>query len=756
METARTLRPIFTHCIRILLAAIMCSGVAEASQVRGRVLDESGAAIAGARVELQSAGTVRQSVTDNGGFFSIFLPDSSGTIRVSAQGFSTSLLKFQDLRGELTIKLRPAPVAQTVVVTGERNRSRMDETAANIVLLTATEVSSRAAPTLDDALRQVPGFTLFRRSNSLTANPTTQGASARGVGASGASRVLVLEDGVPLNDPFGGWVFWDRVPRVAVARAEVLRGGESLYGSGALGGVVDLAMDRHDNRATVEAAGDSLSGRDFQGVVGRQFGGWIVSGDGESFANEGTFTVAASDRGRVDAPASLSFGNGHARMEHRVGNSETAFIAGGLFAEQRNNGTVLQVNSVHLGSLSSGIDAAGAHNAFSVRLYGSGEHYHQSFSSIASNRNSELLTRWQTAPSDQLGFSAQWMRSWSAWQITGGADGRFIHGETDETAFIANSPVNLSASGGMDHLLAGFLEMATTIKRVRASMGARVDRWSNTDGFNRLTTLSNGATTLKSLSPHTETAYSPRAGAVYSASERWQITAAAYAAFRAPTLNELYRSFRQGNVLTLANEALKAEHLRGGEAGIRYLRRRMIVSGTFFRDNVDNPAGNITLTVTPNLITRQRQNIGAMRIAGSDVDFLILLPRIQLRAGYEYVSSVVSSFSANPGLVGKAVPQVPAHSGSFSAIIAVPRHWTIAALARVASRQFDDDLNTFVLGRYSTVGLSVARQTGSVTWFANVSNLLDARIQTAATPVPTYASPRIISGGMRFIAGRPN
>ena len=86
--------------------------------------------------------------------------------------------------------------------------------AAPVVRLAAAPVA------LDDVLRQIPGFTLFRRSGSRTANPTAQGPSLRGIGGSGASRALVLADGVPLNDPFGGWVAWGRVPRLALAQAD--------------------------------------------------------------------------------------------------------------------------------------------------------------------------------------------------------------------------------------------------------------------------------------------------------------------------------------------------------------------------------------------------------------------------------------------------------------------------------------------------------------------------------------------------------
>ncbi len=719
------------------------------------MVDETGAAIAGAQVQLDFGQTVSNLSTDAAGIFVVVPSAASGKVKVSAPGFSPTVLEWNQSLSSITITLKPAPVSDIVVVTGERSPTHMDETAANIVLLTPAELNSRAVLTLDDALRQVPGFTLFRRSNSLTANPTTQGASARGVGASGASRVLVLNDGIPLNDAFGGWVFWDRLPRLAIDRAEVLRGGESLYGSSAFGGVVDLITQPSANLITIEGAGDSLSGHDVQGVISHKFGRWLLSGTGESFGNDGAFIVASQDRGLVDAPAALSFGNAGVRIERKLGSTGTAFLSGGLFSEERNNGTVLQINNTHLGALSSGIDAAVGKNAFSFRLYGTGEHYHQSFTSIASDRNSEALTRWQTAPSDQIGFSTQWMRPVAALQITAGIDGRFIHGETDETAFSANLPTSLNAAGGRDNLLGGFAELSATItRRLRASVGVRADHWSNEDGFNRTTPLSTNLTTLTALDPHSETAYSPRAGVVYSVTDQWQLTASAYGAFRAPTLNELYRSFRQGNVLTLSNEELQAEHLQGGEAGIRYLRRRMMVSGVFFRENVDDPVGNITLSTTPALITRERQNIGGLRTMGADVDFLVILPRIQLRAGYEYVHAIVSSFSANPVLVGNFVPQVPAHSGSVSAVYAAPRHWTIIALARAASRQFDDDLNTFPLNPYSVFGLSVSKQTRQLTWFASAANILDAKIQTAATPIFNYASPRVISAGVRFTTAR--
>src|SRR6185436_1398888 len=87
----------------------------------------------------------------------------------------------------------------SITVTATRTKTRLADTPASVVVLDRTAIANAPAPTLDDALRQVPGFALFRRTGSRTANPTSQGVSLRGIGASGASRALVLDDGIPLN-----------------------------------------------------------------------------------------------------------------------------------------------------------------------------------------------------------------------------------------------------------------------------------------------------------------------------------------------------------------------------------------------------------------------------------------------------------------------------------------------------------------------------------------------------------------------------
>src|SRR5438045_563586 len=163
-----------------------------------------------------------------------------GTISVSSPGFTTVRISVPAaVEGPLQIRLEPAGVIERIVVTADTER--IPSTPVSQFAINQHEINLAGALTLDDVLRQVPGFSLFRRSGSLSANPTSQGVSLRGVGANGASRALVLLDGVPLNSPFGGWVYWNRLPRVNVESMQVYNGATSdLYGSGALGGVINI------------------------------------------------------------------------------------------------------------------------------------------------------------------------------------------------------------------------------------------------------------------------------------------------------------------------------------------------------------------------------------------------------------------------------------------------------------------------------------------------------------------------------------
>ncbi|MEA2337020.1 MAG: hypothetical protein QOE82_1027, partial [Thermoanaerobaculia bacterium] len=449
----------------------------------------------------------------------------------------------------------PPAVSDTIIVTATQTQTRLNDTPASVVVITREAMKTTAAATTDDALRQVPGFTLFRRSGSRSANPTSQGVSLRGVGASGASRALVLDDGIPLNDPFGGWVYWGRVPRVAIDRIEVVRGGASdLYGSGAMGGVLQFIRRTNDDVAFETSAGNEGTGTASLFAAMKR-GDWSGSIDADFLTTSGYILVQPSQRGTVDVEADTR----HTTLDAAV-RYAGSFLRLSRYAESRNNGTPLQINDTAIRQIAAGTDIRTAAGSLLLRGYDSDQDYHQTFSAIAADRNSERLTVDQRVPSSGRGGSLQWFSTIAKNVLVAGADARQVKGASDELQYAVNGRVTPSVVAGRQRNAAAYVEdVATLSKRVTLSAGIRFDSWRNFDAER------NGI----ALADRSDDAWSPRITLLVRASDRLAITAAAYKSFRAPTLNELYRNFRVGNVQTLANESLGAEHLSAIELGAR-------------------------------------------------------------------------------------------------------------------------------------------------------------------------------------------
>jgi len=624
-----------------------------------------------------------------------------------------------------------------VTVTATRTEQRLGDTAASVVVLSSEELASSAAPTVDDALRQVPGFSLFRRAGSRFANPTAQGATLRGLGGSGTSRALVLADGVPLNDPFGGWIYWARVPRASLERVEVLRGaGSDLYGSGALAGVIQLL--RRDAAAPAliaEASAGELGTFD-----GSAFGAWTRNAWGGSLAAEGFETdgyilVNPAERGPVDVPASSRHSSAEGTVERRLSAGGRLFARGSWFDEDRGNGTPLQENDTEIRAWSAGGDWSAGSGALSLRLSGGDQDFHQTFTAVSAGRTSERLTRSQSVPSDFAGLSFQASRPLGdRHALVGGLEARKVRGTSDEV-----SPGGIPVSaGGRQHTGGWFLEdVVRATPRLSLTLGGRLDLWTNDeDGGDA----------------RDESAFSPRASLLFQATERWAWTASAYRAFRAPTLNELYRAFRVGDVLTLANPELEAERLTGGETGALWTAPggRITARTTAFWMEVEQTIANVTLSTQPGLITRQRRNLGRTRSRGLETEATARTGRWTLSGGYLFTEAQVESAPEEPGLEGLRLPQVPRHQVSLQARFDDPRLASVGLQARWSGGQFDDDQNQFRLGSFTTVDALVERPLGrGLSLFAAAENLLDERFDIGRTPVRTVGPPRTVRVGVR-------
>lgn len=733
-------------------------------KLEGRVKDQVGAAVSGAAVVFTAGSTKTTAYADDEGHFAFAdLAASDGLLTVAVQGFSIFERKvnLQSINS-LEIILAPASVAEQLTVTAERTLTRVSDTAASIAVLSNDDLATTAALTLDDALRQVPGFSLFRRSGSRTANPTSQGVSLRGVGASGASRAVVLNDGVPINDPFGGWVYWGRTPRQSVNRVEIVRGGASnLYGTDALGGVINfIPRENRDSALSFETSYGNEQSPNASLFAGGRLGQLGAQLSAEVFHTDGYILVDEKERGRVDTKAGVEYSTLDLMLERYFADSGRIFIRGSVFGESRENGTPLQTNRTHIRQLSAGANfKSSIIGDFALRTYIGSQVFDQGFSSIAAGRNSETLTRSQRTPAQQFGFASQWSRSAGSRQtLVAGVDFREVRGASDEIVFSGGRATSAVGAGGRERTLGVFgQDIVRLTQKFFASIGGRIDRWRNYDALSATKSFSTNATTATLFSARTETAFSPRLSLLYKVNENLTLTTSGYRAFRAPTLNELYRSFRVGNVVTQANDKLLAERLTGGEAGASLvgLQQKLYVRGSFFWSELIRPIANVTLTSTPDLVTRQRRNLGRTRSRGVELETEARLTNtFSVTSGYLFADASVLKFPANTTLEGLLIPQVARHQLTFQTRYANPAILTFALQGRAIGAQFDDDQNKLKLAKYFALDAFASRRlSGNFDIFVAVENVFNQRYEIGRTNVTTIGAPLLARAGFKVNFG---
>ncbi|HVJ06379.1 MAG TPA: TonB-dependent receptor [Candidatus Saccharimonadales bacterium] len=738
-----------------IVLLLMSAAFAQVREVSGTVTDRTGNAVANATLR-DRAGHSTQ--TDDEGHFRLAEP--VGELTVNARGFAVehlSLAGREAATANLKIRLAIARPEEMVSVS-----------AASAVLAPETTTFSaaglRLAPTLslDEALRGSPGFSLFRRAPSWSANPTTQGVSLQGTGSSAASRALVLQDGIPLNDPFGGWVYWQRVPTTAPERIELQTGGGSgLYGSDAIGGAISIVSPRafaahlHPTHGEVDFSYGNLNTPSGSGSISTTRGPWAGSGSLFGGATNGYIPVPLSLRGAADYFASSSYRGSALRVDRRLNALASGFLAASFYGESRQNGTRLQTNGATVRELRTGFDLDSERlGAFSGRVYGGTETLRQTFTSISADRNAEALTRNQGVPANQAGGSFLWSRPVAARQlVVAGFDLRYVEGESDEFAYVSGKLTSYLRNGGVQWRYGAFVEDRLRVsRRLLLTISARVDRWSDKDARSITVPLSSQAPTVRMALPsRSSVAFDPRVAVSYEASSRWTFSASAARAFRAPTLNELYRAFRLGNVSTLANATLRDERSTIVQGSVLYSPNSLTsFRATGFWNGIDDPVSSVTLSSTPVLITRQRQNLGSLRAAGMEAAVSLHVRALQVEAAYQYAHSTVTSFAADPTLVELWIPQVPRHSASARATY-VRKLWTVVVDGRYFGRQFDDDRNQFPLtGAFvANAGITRALPRGFSAYVA-ADNLLDRRYAIARTPTLSTSPPTVARVGVRW------
>ena len=603
----------------------------------------------------------------------------------------------------------PAP-PPAIIITGAALPEPKAEQVYATALITRRQIERSPSHELDQLLKDVPGLQLFRRSDARSGHPTSQGVTLRALGGNASSRALLVLDGVPQSDPFGGWVNWPAYDPASLSGLRVVRGGGSVAnGPGALAGTIEMTS-RADIGVAGEADAGSRASLEASARIGVPMAGGVLSLSGRAARSDGFVPVTEATRGPADKRAPSDQWSARTHWVAPVGHDVEfqANLAG--FHDWRTRGTDFSADRTN------GADA-------SLRLVGQGtwrwsalgywqwRDLQSSTASVSPGRTTATRVLLQDAvPSHGIGGSVELRPPMpQGIELRLGADARRTMGETRELAnYVAGSPTRRRHAGGGTWTAGAFVEASAEAHGVLLSGGGRIDRWEVSGGHLVEQAIATGAVTRNDVFA-VRHGWLPtaRGGVLAPIGGGLSLRGAAYLGWRMPTLNELFRPFRAGADATAANPALDPERLAGAEAGLEFARGPWRLSATLFANRLGHAIANVTLGEGPGTFPqvgfvaaggafRQRQNVEAVNVRGVEASAEWARGPWSLRAAMSLTHSRMVTSLAAASLDGLRPAQTPRFAGTLAASWAHGGKAVQIAVRRVGA-QYEDDLNTRVL-----------------------------------------------------------
>jgi iron complex outermembrane receptor protein len=761
------------------------------SDIRGTVTtSEAHAAVIGARVAI--AAPERVAITDQRGIYVLRnLPAGTYRVITTAIGRKPDTSSVAVAAGRpttLEISLKEGSLLlSSMIVSATRTPMEASKVASTVNVLSPEQIQQSPAREAQDMLREIPAVELPRTSSLV--GGTAQIVSIRGVDE---GRTGVLFDGIPVNDAWGEWIDWGRVPKSMLDRVEVVEGGtSSLYGNGAMGGLIsffsrpmapgsmDLQVDggSRDARHAYVAAGVPLIGALTANINGdyQEKGGYRIIRD--SSVIDPSSTIKYQPAGPADVVSNVIQRNSYVRLNYDPSANWSAFLTGHLFSDNRGLGTPLTFANRDQRNVDLGFN----HNALlggslGIRAWDGRQIENQRSAAMRTvagvARAAEDSSLTAEIPSHDWGASVQWTRNntWHLQSFSVGADFRHYQGDFNEVDFstsgcptnpLCGSVTQHVSSGGDQSLSGAFVQaIMAPVTNLSVEASARVDQWNNNNGHSFLTNTA-GVRTDATYPDKTAGAFSPRLGARYQLHSTFALHGAVYKAFRAPNLAELYRKQVSSSSITIPNPSLSAETALGREVGFDWQPLEWIqAKGTWYvaEYNDFNVPTNLTATSVPPRPTecgtiatcRTRLNVNKSRSQGGEA-YIALHPIQPL-----FVSASVNYDDARQqsGLPAGTtddhkphINRVPSPKQTIRATWSSQMLGSVTAMWRHEGRT--TTLQGVGLAPFSVVDASVQRElTTGLRGFVSVENIGDVKYQVNLSGAGTTASPFIVSQGL--------
>ena len=632
------------------------------------------------------------------------------------------------------------------------------------------ETLKQAAPrTLDELLARDPSFSLYRRQNALFGNPTSAGVSLRNTGASAASRSLVVLDGIPQNDPFGGWINWARYDTAALDSVRIVPSARAaVWGNQSPAGIIQMSgNDAFQNRHVIKLGGGSQgtwsAATSHQMTNAEQTRAVSVSAFG--LHSDGFFGLDRSQRGSIDRKLDLDLAGANFKLSFLAAPGLVVEPMVSYYSEERGNGTPLARNATEAIDFGLRVTGEDGNTSWQALAYHQRREFDSVFSSVSEDRTEENLALDQyDVPGRGTGGAFVWKREVAEnFTFTAGADTRLVSGATYETVgtFREREAGGEQAFAGLFTAASYELSAAT-----RLDANLRLDVWRLSDGRRIESSLASGVTLR-------ENRYENRDGFEPSAAIEWshQIDEALDShisigsGFRLPTLNELYRPFRVRNDIVEANPELDPERFISIEGGLTWTpAEQWQVKALLFSHWIADAIANVPVTdateiaatfgsIPPGGTGAQRRNVEQARVFGIQTE-IGWNPRndINMSLGAIWLETEFTESTGQPLLEGKPFPQAAKLRIIGEGKWRATEQFTIFGGCEYGSSQFDDALASRSLPDYTNFRVGASWKSGAALYQVRLENLFSTEIQTglSSNGLRTYAAPRSLWAGVEW------
>ena len=660
----------------------------------------------------------------------------------------------------------PVPPQAAIVITGTALPEARADRVYTVERIGRRQIEQAPSHELDQLLKDVPGVQLFRRSDAHSGHPTSQGITLRALGGNASSRALLVLDGVPQSDPFGGWVNWPAYDPSDLAEVRVVRGGGSVAnGPGALAGTIEMTS-RIDAGVSGEFDGGSRNSLEARGRVGLVAGSSVITLSGRGERSDGFVPVTEETRGPADQPAPYREWSGRGGWVAPIAASAELQANLSAFHDWRTRGTDFSENRTDGADASLRLVGRGPWQ-WSALAYWQWRNLMSSFASVSPGRLIATQVSLQdSVPSHGLGASLEVRPPLPRGvELRLGADARRTDGESRELYnYSAGDPTRRRFAGGESWTGGAFAEASGDVHGITLTGGARLDHWQVSDGhlFEKL--IATGQV-LRDDKYSSRDGWLPtaRGGILAPLGGGVSLRSAAYLGWRMPTLNELFRPFRAGLDATAANPDLEPERLAGAEAGIDYARGPFHLTATGFVNRLKDAIANVTLGQGPGQFPgvgfvaaggtyRERQNVDAVNVRGLETSAGWTNGPWAVRAGASFTHARMEASGAAAFLDGLRPAQTPNFAGTLSVSWEQEGKGAQLVLRRVGA-QFEDDLNTRTLDSATTIDAFASWPvTRRVQLVARGENLTDALVMAGIGGDGSVerATPRTLWIGVRL------